>query len=44
MIDTSIGAKYVWQHDYRFDYVLNVPWAFEPGTYTTNITYTVVER
>ena len=44
MVDTSTGAKYVWQHDYRFDYVLNVPWAFDPGTYTTTITYTVVSR
>lgn len=43
-LDTSSGTKYVWEHDYRFDYVANVPWAYDPGTYTTNVTYTVVER
>jgi hypothetical protein len=43
-LDTSSGTNDVWQHDYRFDYVLNVPWAFDPGTYTTSVTYTVVSR
>jgi hypothetical protein len=43
-LDTATGTSGVWQHDYRFDYVLNVPWAFDPGTYTTTVTYTVVTR
>jgi hypothetical protein len=44
ILDTSVGNGYVWQHDYRFDYILTVPWAFDPGTYTTTVTYTVVSR
>ena len=43
-LDTATGTKYVWEHDYQFDYVLNAPWAFDPGTYTTSVTYTVVSR
>ena len=43
-LDTATGTKYVWEHDYQFDYVLNAPWAFDPGTYTTTVTYTVVSR
>jgi len=43
-LDTATGSKYVWEHDYQFGYVLNVPWAFDPGTYTTTVTYTVVSR
>ncbi len=44
MIDTATGVKYVWNRPYFFDYVLNVPWAFSPGTYTTKVTYTAVAR
>lgn len=43
-INTSVGTKYVWQHDYRFDYVLTAPWTSEPGTYTTKVLYTVVSH
>ncbi|MDR3687007.1 MAG: hypothetical protein P4L93_08650 [Coriobacteriia bacterium] len=43
-LDTATGSKYVWEHDYQFGYVLNAPWAFDPGTYTTTVTYTVVSR
>jgi len=43
-LDTATGTKYVWEHDYQFDYVLNAPWASDPGTYTTTVTYTVVSR
>jgi hypothetical protein len=43
-LDTSTGVPYVWEHDYRFDYVLNAPWAFDPGTYTTTVLYTVVSH
>jgi len=42
MVTTSNGTKYVWSRPYYFDYTLNVPWAFAPGTYTTKITYSVV--
>lgn len=43
-LDTASGVKYTWEHDYRFDYVLNPPWANDPGTYTTTVTYTVVSH
>ena len=43
-LNTASGSKYVWEHDYRFGYILNAPWAFEPGTYTTTVMYTVVSR
>jgi len=42
MIDSAMGVDYVWGRPYYFDYVLDVPWAFAPGTYMTNVTYTVV--
>jgi hypothetical protein len=41
-VDTSNGTKYVWEHDYKFDYVLNASWANDPGSYTTTVLYTVV--
>jgi hypothetical protein len=41
-INTSVGSKYVWQHDYRFGYELTAPWTVDPGTYTTKVLYTVV--
>ncbi len=41
-LDTSAGDGHVWEHDYRFDFVLTPPWAFDPGTYATTVTYTVV--
>jgi hypothetical protein len=45
MLDANgAGAKYVWLHPYTFDYTLSVPWAFSPGTYTTNVTYTAVSK
>jgi hypothetical protein len=44
LLDTSTGSNFVWEHDYRFDYVLNPPWTSSPSTYTTNVVYTVVER
>ena len=43
-LDSSTGVKYVWEHDYRFDYVLSPSWVFEPGTYTTTVTYSVVSQ
>jgi hypothetical protein len=42
LVSTGAGAKYVWLRPYYFDYTLNVPWAFSPGTYATQITYTAV--
>jgi hypothetical protein len=42
--DGGAGSKYVWLHPYAFDYTLNVPWAFGPGTYTTHVTYTAVSE
>jgi len=44
LADTSSGSVYVWRHAYQFDYTLNVPWTYEPGTYTTDVRYTVVAR
>jgi hypothetical protein len=44
LLATTAGSEFVWEHPYRFDYVLTVPWASEPGTYTTTVLYTVVER
>jgi hypothetical protein len=41
-LDTSNGTKYVWEHDYNFDYALNASWANDPGSYTTTVLYTVV--
>jgi len=42
LADTSTGSMYVWRHTYQFDYTLNVPWTYEPGTYATDVRYTVV--
>ncbi len=44
LVSTSIGTKYVWQHPYLFDYVLNMPWTYEPGAYTTSVRFTVVSK
>ncbi len=44
IINSSAGVKYVWTRPYYFDFTLNVPWAFSPGTYTTKVMYTVVTR
>ena len=41
-VDTSIGSKFVWKHDYVFDYVMNAPWTTAPGTYQTTLVYTAV--
>jgi hypothetical protein len=41
-LDTSNGTKYVWEHDYNFDYALNASWSNDPGSYTTTVLYTVV--
>jgi len=44
LIHTSAGSGLLWQQVYDFDYTLSVPWAFEPGTYTTVLTYTAVVK
>ena len=41
-VDSSTGGKFVWKHDYVFDYVMKAPWTTDPGTYTTTIVYTAV--
>ncbi len=43
-IDSGIGQRYAWQHDYRFDYTLTIPWDAQAGTYQTSIVYTAVAR
>jgi hypothetical protein len=42
VVASSTGVKYVWNRPYFFDFVLNVPFSYAPGTYTTKVTYTVV--
>jgi len=44
LLHSSTGTASLWQWAYDFDYTLAVPWAFEPGTYTTVLTYTAVEK
>jgi len=44
LIHTSVGTDSLWEWSYDFDYTLAVPWAFEPGTYTTVLTYTAVVK
>lgn len=41
-VDTSNGSKFVWKHDYVFDFVMAAPWTTDPGTYQTTIVYTAV--
>ena len=41
-VDTSTGSKFVWKHDYVFDFVMAAPWTTDPGTYQTAIVYTAV--
>ena len=41
---TATGTKYMWIRPYFFDFTLNVPWAYSPGTYVTQVTYTAVAR
>lgn len=43
-VDSSVGANFVWKHDYIFDYIMNAPWITDPGTYQTSIVYTAVAR
>ena len=44
LVSTGVGTNYVWQHPYVFDYVLDMPWTYEPGVYTTSIRFTAVSR
>lgn len=44
LIHSSAGMGSLWQWTYDFDYSLSVPWDFEPGTYTTVLTYTAVMK
>lgn len=44
LIHASSGTPSPWQWTYDFDYMMSVPWAFEPGTYTTVLTYTAVAQ
>lgn len=41
-VSSSAGASGVWVHTYVFDYWINVPYDYEPGSYVAGITYTVV--
>ena len=42
LVATDSGTPSLWIKPYVFDYTLSVPWAYSPGTYTTQITYTAV--
>jgi hypothetical protein len=42
LVATGSGTVSVWIKPYVFDYTLNVPWAFAPGTYATQVTFTAV--
>ena len=44
VVDSSSGTLTEWRYDYILDFTVEVPWANEPGTYTTIITYTLVPR
>lgn len=44
LVGSSVGSPYVWQHAYIFDYSINVPLSVDPGSYSSQITYTVVSR
>ncbi len=43
-VHDSVGGVSTWSHPYVFDLSLDVPWDYDAGTYTTTITYTVVEN
>ncbi len=42
LISNSDGSPSVWYHTYVFDYWMNVPFDYAPGSYTAEVTYTVV--
>lgn len=44
LISSSIGSKYIWDHQYVFDYTLTVPMTVEAGTYAGQVIYTAVAR
>ena len=44
LVWSSIGTKYLWQQNYIFDYTLNVGYAYDPGIYTTQVTFTAVQN
>lgn len=44
VVDSSSGTLTEWRYDYILDFSVEVPWANEPGTYTTIVTYTLVPR
>ena len=41
-VANSTGTTYVWQQNYIFDYSINIGWQYAPGSYTTNVVYTIV--
>lgn len=44
LIDTATGAASTWERTYDMELLLEAPWDFEPGTYTTVLTYTAVVK
>ncbi len=42
LIANSVGTPSVWHHTYVFDYWMNVPFDYAPGSYTAGVTYTVL--
>jgi len=44
LVNSSAGSIYVWNHDYIFDFSMSVPLDYEPGSYTSQITYTAVMK
>ncbi len=43
-VDMNVGTTSTWARNYVFGYSLDIPWDIDPGTYTTEVTYTVVMR
>jgi len=44
LVHGDAGTVTTWSHQYVFDYSIDVPWDYEAGTYSTTITYTVLEN
>lgn len=40
----SVGSRYQWQQTYIFDYSINVGYNYDPGAYTTKLTFTAAQN
>ncbi len=44
VLDSAVGSRYRWGHQYDFDFLFVAPWTFESGHYATTVTYTAVSE